>query len=435
MKKYAIKTFGCNMNYTDSARVAEICEKCGFEKTDDIFAADLVIANSCIVRQRSEDKAIGFIRNVKRGNKKVVVAITGCAVGDLKTRKKIEKLKFLDFAFDIRNLTNLPDKLKEFFDLELKETSYFCGKNYFSVPQKIENSAQVAIPITMGCDNFCSYCIIPYARGREVSRKMEDILHECEEAVSQGAKEITLLGQNVNSYKDENGKNAFPRLLLEVDKLSALGLSRTKFMSAHPKDFSDETIEVLSKMKTFCNHVHLPTQHGSNRILKCMNRNYSTEDFELIIEKIKKKFPTCGITTDIIVGFPGETEEDLQDLCDLAERMKFDFSFTAIYSSRRGTPAAEMDGHIEVTEKRRRFHVFDDVIKKYAFANRDKYLGKTLSILVESSRKEDGKWKNIGRSREFLETEFFSDGNEVGKEVDVEVVGRRNYILKGKPLQ
>lgn len=420
------------MNYTDSARVAEICEKCGFEKTDDVFAADLVIANSCIVRQRSEDKAVGFVREVKKKNKNVVVAITGCAVGDPKTRKQVEKSKFLDFVFDIRDLQSLPEKLKGFFDFELAEN--FCGESYLSVPQKIENPSQVAIPIATGCDNFCSYCIIPYARGREVSRKMSDILRECREAVSQGAKEITLLGQNVNSYKDENGKNAFPRLLLEVDKLSALGLSRTKFMSAHPKDFSDETINALSEMKTFCNHVHLPTQHGSNRILKLMNRGYDTEDFELIIKKIKKRFPTCGITTDIIVGFPGETEEDLKKLCELADRIKFDFSFTAIYSPRRGTPASEMDGHLDAAEKRRRFHVFDDVIKKHAFANRDEFLGKSLSILVESAREEDGKWKNIGRSREYLEVEFFSDRNEVGKEVEVEIVGRRNYILKGEML-
>ena len=432
MKKYAIKTFGCNMNYTDSARVAELCERCGFIQTDDVFEADLVIANSCIVRQRSEDKAVGFVREVKKKNKKVVVAITGCAVGDPKTRKQVEKSEFLDFTFDIRDLQNLPKKLKEFFDFELEED--FCGESYLAVPQKIENKFQVAIPITTGCDNFCSYCIIPYARGREVSRKMEDILSECREAVENGAKEITLLGQNVNSYKDENGKNAFPRLMKEVDKLSEFGLSRTKFMSAHPKDFLDETIEVLSQMKTFCNHVHLPTQHGSNRILKLMNRGYTTEDFEKIIEKIRAKFPNCRFTTDIIVGFPGETEEDFQELCEFAKRMEFDFSFTAIYSSRRGTPAAEMDGHIEVKEKRRRFHAFDDVGKEYAFANRDKRLGESLSVLVESAREEDGKWKNIGRSRDFLEVEFFSDDNEVGREVEVEIVGRRNYILKGETL-
>ncbi len=420
------------MNYTDSARVAGVCELCGFVKTDEIFEADLVIANSCIVRQRSEDKAVGFVRNVKKHNPKVVVAITGCAIGDPKTCQQVSKSPFLDFVFDIKNLKNLPSKLKEFFKIELAEKNYFCGENYLAIPQKIENEIQVGIPIMTGCNNFCSYCIIPYARGREVSRKMEDILLECEIAVKNGAKEITLLGQNVNSYREENEKNTFPQLLKEVDKLSQIGLSRTQFMSAHPKDFSDETIAVLNNMKTFCNHIHLPIQHGSNRILKLMNRNYSTEDFELIIEKIKKKNPECRFTTDIIVGFPGETAQDFQELCDFAEKIKFDFSFTAIYSSRRGTPAAEMENQINVAEKRRRFHIFDDIIKKHAFANRDQQFGKKKTVLVESARQENNQWQNIGRSRDFLEIEFFSDTKEVGQELEVEIVGRRNYILKGQ---
>jgi tRNA-2-methylthio-N6-dimethylallyladenosine synthase len=432
MKKYLIKTFGCNMNYTDSARIAAVCEKCGFSETDEIEKADLIIANSCIVRQKSEDKAVGFVREVKKQDPKIVVAITGCAIGDPKTKKQVTKSPFLDFVFDIKDLQNLPQQLKEFFNFEFES---FCGENYLSVPQKIENPAQVAIPITTGCNNFCSYCIIPYARGREISVSMKKILTECREAVKNGAKEITLLGQNVNSYQDENNKNAFPKLLQEVDKLAEFGLSRTKFMSAHPKDFSDETIAVLREMKTFCNHIHLPTQHGSNRILKLMNRNYSVKNFELIIQKIKKHFPTCRITTDIIVGFPDETEEDFCELCDFAEKIKFDFSFTAIYSPRRGTPAAEMENQIDVIEKRRRFHIFDEIIKKHAWANRDKFLQKTLVVLVESAREKNGKWQNIGRSREFLEVEFFSNKNEIGREVVVKIEKRRNYILVGIPIE
>ncbi len=433
------------MNYSDSERIARVLEQAGIFLAKTESEADLFILNTCSVRQKSEDKANGLMVQQKKNFPNIKIAVTGCMVrqtGDRATSKDpLLKHKVIDMVFRIEDTARLPKLLESHFpdhDFATFENAFGSGsvENYFKIIPKVENKAQVFVPIMQGCDKFCTYCIVPYTRGREVSRPMSDILAECEALVELGAKEITLLGQNVNSYTD--GGNAsevrcFAKLLLAIDKLHDRGLSRLRFTSAHPQDFTDDVIDALATMKTSCPYIHLPVQHGANTMLRKMNRNYVIEKYKTIIEKIRRQIPNCIIATDIIVGFPGETDEEFQALCDFAEQMKFDFSYTAIFSPRKNTPAARMkDDFIDMETKKKRFHIFDEIIKKHAFKRRKIFVGKTLEVLVEKSEKlANGMYQNTGRSREFMEVWFTSGRPYRGKEVQVEITEANNYVLSG----
>jgi tRNA-2-methylthio-N6-dimethylallyladenosine synthase len=351
MKTYAIQTHGCQMNYSDSQRVSAVLEQCGFVLASEGVCADLQIVNTCSVRQKSEDKAYGFMVQKKRDCPRTLIAVTGCMVrqtGDSTNSKdKLLKLDSIDLVFRIEDTARLPKLLESHFpDHDFSQFAHEFGsgsiENYFHVNPKVENLAQVSVPIMQGCNKFCTYCIVPYTRGRESSRPMEEIFSECEKHVQSGAKEITLLGQNVNSYTD-GGEKCFAKLLEKIDTLHAKGLLRLRFTSAHPQDFTDDVIDALATMRTACPYIHLPVQHGSDRVLRAMNRNYTIAQYEDIIARIRKNIPGIVLSTDIIVGFPGETEEEFQILCDFAKRIKFDFSYTAIFSPRRNTPAARME--------------------------------------------------------------------------------------------
>ncbi len=446
MKTYNIHTLGCQMNYSDSQRVASVLEQCGFIQVKDDQCPDLQIVNTCSVRQKSEDKAYGFLVQKKKDCPKVLIAVTGCMVrqtGDrMNSKDALLKYDPIDLVFRIEDTARLPKLLESHFP-DHDFSSFFQRSSnsgclefeldYFHVNPKVENPAQVFVPIMQGCNKFCTYCIVPYTRGRESSRPMEEIFTECEKHVQNGAKEITLLGQNVNSYKD-NGEKCFAELLRKVDTLHSKGLSRLRFTSAHPQDFTDDVIEVLASMKTACPYIHLPVQHGSNRVLRAMNRNYTVEKYEDIIARIRKKLPHTILATDIIVGFPGETEEEFQVLCDFAKKMKFDFSYTAIFSPRKNTPAARMEKEfIEGEEKKRRFHVFDEIVKETSWEKREKSIGTTLQVLVEKAQKlPTGKYQNTGRSREYFEVFFPAGRDFTGQEVDVEITSRKGYVLYGK---
>ncbi len=445
MKTYAIQTHGCQMNYSDSERVSAVLEQCGFSRAEEGQCADLQIVNTCSVRQKSEDKAYGFMVQKKRDCPKTLIAVTGCMVrqtGDSSNSKDaLLRSDPIDLVFRIEDVARLPKLLESHFpdhDFASFEQGFGSGsiENYFHVNPKVENKVQVSVPIMQGCDKFCTYCIVPYTRGRESSRPMDEIFTECEKHVGSGAKEITLLGQNVNSYTD-GGEKCFAKLLLKIDELHAKGLSRLRFTSAHPQDFTDDVIDALAGMKTACPYIHLPVQHGSNRVLRAMNRNYTVEQYEAIIARIRKEMPTCTLSTDIIVGFPGETEEEFQVLCDFAKRIKFDFSYTAIFSPRRNTPASRMEKEfIDGEEKKRRFHAFDDIVKKASWEKREKSIGTTLQVLVEKAEElPTGKYQNTGRSREFFEVYFPSGRDFTGTEVDVEIVSRQGYILYGKVVE
>ena len=444
MKKYAIRTFGCQMNHADSARVAQMCESAGFLPASE-SEADFLVVNTCSIRQKAEDKAFGFIRNFKRRHPKSKIGVTGCMVrqtGDRTlSRDHLLRHRIIDLVFRIEDTARVPKILERHFpshDFSGFASDFGSGsiENYFKIVPKVENRHQVLVPIMQGCDKFCTFCIVPYSRGRELSRPMAEIFDECAAHVRNGAKEITLLGQNVNSYTDggdSGGKHIFYQLLEKIDSLHSLGLSRVRWTSPHPQDFCDDLIATLPRLKTFCNYVHLPAQHGSNRILKSMNRNYSVEKYEEIVRKLRQNIPDLTIATDIIVGFPGETESDFERLCELARRVKFDFSYTAIFSPRQNTPAAKMkSAFIPEKIKKDRFARFDSIIKETAFANRARYVGKNLEILVEKSQKlPNGNFANSGRSREFFEVWFESGRPFAGREVHVQITDQKNYVLHG----
>jgi len=445
MKTYALKTFGCQMNHSDSERVAGVLEQCGFrlvpEGSDS--APDLIIVNTCSVRQKSEDKALGFMRNQKKKHPESLLAVTGCMVrqtGDKASSKdKLLLNPSIDMVFRIEDAGRLPKMLeRRFTDHDFSSYAGVFGtgevENYFQIHPKITASFQAYVSIMQGCDKFCTYCIVPYTRGREISRPMHDVVAECERHVEAGAKEIYLLGQNVNSYKDgEKGEKCFAKLLRAVDELYDKGLRRLRFTSAHPQDFTDDVIDALATMKAACPYVHLPVQHGSNRVLRLMNRNYTIEKFEGIIQKLRERIPETTLATDIIVGFPGETEADFQELLAFAKRVKLDFSYTAIFSPRKNTPAARMESDfIDDKTKRERFHRFDQVIKKYAWAHRQEYVGKVLEVLVDKSVEENGVYKCSGRTPEFFELWFESPRPMTGKLVPVRVTEARGYVLHGE---
>ena len=439
---YHIKTFGCQMNHSDSERVATVLENAGFIKGSE-EETDVLIVNTCSVRQRSEDKAVGFMTQFKKDHPNSKITVTGCMVrqtGDAQNSKDpLLRLDPIDFVFRIEDAARVPKMLEPHFpdhDFETYADSFGSGsiENYFRINPKTVNKTQVYLPIMQGCDKFCTFCIVPYTRGRELSRPLKDVFEECEKHVKAGAKEITLLGQNVNSYRDGlEGEKCFAKLLKQVDTLYDKGLSRIRFTSAHPQDFTDDVIEALSNMQCRCPYIHLPVQHGCNEVLRSMNRNYKIEKYKDIIAKIRKAMPDTTLATDIIVGFPGETDAQFQTLCDFAQEMKFDFSYTAIYSPRKHTAAARMEkDFIPANVQKERFAAFDTIVNKFAWEHRRQFIGKTVEVLVEKSEiQKNGRYKNVGRSREFFEVWFESGRPFLGKEVAVEIQERKRYVLHG----
>jgi tRNA-2-methylthio-N6-dimethylallyladenosine synthase len=416
-------------------------EKIGFNvHQDEQSMPDLLIVNTCSVRQKSEDKAYGFMVNVKKKFPKTILVVTGCMVRQTGNRKnskdKLLQHDIIDFVFRIEDTDKLSKLLEPNFPGH-NFTSFGGGSlaSYFQINPKVDNRFQVFVPIMQGCDKFCAFCIVPYTRGREISREIYEVVTECEKLVANGAKEITLLGQNVNSYRDgKDGEKCFAKLLLEIDKLHSKGLSRLRFTSPHPQDFTDDVIDALAKMKTSCPYIHLPLQHGSDSMLKKMARNYDTARFVEIVDKIRAKIPNITLATDIIVGFPGETEEEFMELCEFAKKIKFDFSYTAIYSPRENTPAAKLEKEfIPVRIKKDRFKAFDDIIKEIAWKKRAEIVGRNLEVLVEkSTQQDDGKFLNMGRSREFFEVWFSSSKPQLNEEVKVKITESHGYVLHGE---
>jgi tRNA-2-methylthio-N6-dimethylallyladenosine synthase len=441
MKKYFLRIFGCAMNYADAERVASVLNDLDFEQTEDLTEADLVLLFTCSVRQKSEDKVFGELENFRKWKAQKAgrqIGLTGCmvrATSDRSSDKKDPLLRrgpALDFVWRIEESQKLsklllgPDPAPETRKLE--------PENYFSIQPKHDNPTQVCVPISTGCDNFCSYCIVPYARGREVSRSEEEILAECENAVKEGAIEVTLLGQNVNSYQKKKGAPAlsggegFAKLLDQVAQIP--DLKRIRFMSSHPKDFDDSVIEVMAAHENIERHLHLPAQHGDDEILKKMNRCYTSAHYLKLVEKFREKLPEASITTDFIVGFPGETEESFENLLSFYRAADFDFAFFAKYSPRPETPAADFEQQVPEAIKKERFQklnsfVVETTTKKYA-----QLKNRTLKVLVERCNK--GMWE--GRSSESYLTKFESDEDLLGKLVKVKITRPREVELWGEVI-
>lgn len=434
-QSYFVFTTGCQMNVHDSEKLAGMLESMGFVPSDIEENADFVIYNTCCIRENAEEKIygrLGRLKYYKGKNKHLKIAICGCMTQqDIVIEKLKQSYKYVDIVFGTFNLHKLPELL--YTSLHTKGTLFDIWQEEKGIvenlPTVYKNEFSRAVNITFGCDNFCSYCIVPYVRGRERSRMPQDILLEIEELVKTGVKEIMLLGQNVNSY----GKNlpisvSFAQLLKEIDKID--GLERIRFMTSHPKDLSDELIECIRDCDKVCNYIHLPVQSGSSKILKKMNRHYTKEEYLHLVEKIKKEIPDIFISTDIIVGFPGETEEDFQETLEVIQEVKYSTAFTFIYSKRTGTPAATMDKQISEEVTKDRFNRLLDILNPIAHEVQEVLVGKVVSVLVEETSKDD--CILTGRTQSNTLVHFKGTKDLIGSIVPVKIKENKTFYLIGE---
>ncbi len=382
-----VVTFGCQMNFKDSEKLVGILTEMGYEETDDEHA-DLVLYNTCTVRENANYKIygrLGYLSKIKENNPDMIVGLCGCMMQEKHVVEKLNKsYRFIDLIFGTHNLYNFAGLLYERLTEDHKVEEILDGttKIVEDLPTKRKYSFKSGVNIMYGCNNFCSYCIVPYVRGRERSRKPEDIIQEIKKLVSEGVVEIMLLGQNVNSYgKTFDEPITFAELLRKVTQID--GLKRIRFMTSHPKDLSDELIETMHSSEKICKQFHLPLQSGSDRILKEMNRHYTKDDYLGLVEKLRKSVPDIGLSTDIIVGFPGETEEDFEETLDVIKKCRFDSVFTFIYSKRTGTPAAEMPDQVEESVIKDRFDRLLKVVNEISNEKIYKKLGETVEVLIE----------------------------------------------------
>ncbi|MGB4177035.1 MAG: tRNA (N6-isopentenyl adenosine(37)-C2)-methylthiotransferase MiaB, partial [Halanaerobiales bacterium] len=348
MKKYFIITYGCQMNEHDSEKLAGMLEAIDYHKAEEVEEADIILINTCTIRENAELRVfgkVGELKRLKENNPDLIIGVGGCMMQSEKAvRHLYEKHPQVDLIFGTHNIHHVPDLIKRIEKERSRIVEVWDEEEGLipDLPSVRESDFKAWVSIIQGCNNFCTYCVVPYVRGRERSRPFKDIINEVEKLVAEGVKEITLLGQNVNSYgKDFKENIDFADLLQELDKIPAL--YRLRYMTSHPRDFSFKLIQVIKDTKAVCEHFHLPIQSGSNRILKKMNRGYSREKYLELVNKIRQEVPEAAITTDIIVGFPGETEEDFQETIDLVKEVRFDSAFTFIYSPRTGTPASKME--------------------------------------------------------------------------------------------
>lgn len=435
-KKYIIITYGCQMNEHDSEILSGMLENMGFIATDNKEDANLIIYNTCCVRKNAELKVygnLGALKNLKQKRDNLIIAVCGCMMQQPQTVKEIKnKYKHVDLIFGTHNLFRFPELLAKSMETEnmLIEVWDREGDVIEGLPANRKYKLKAFINIMYGCNNFCTYCIVPYTRGRERSREMKIIIKEATKLANDGTKEIMLLGQNVNSYgKTLNRDIDFADLLRELNKIS--GIERIRFMTSHPKDLSDKLIDAMAECDKICEHLHLPFQSGSNRILKIMNRRYTKEGYLLLVKKLKDKVPNIRLTTDIIVGFPGETEEDFQDTLDIVEKVRYDSAFTFLYSIREGTPAAEMENQIDHKTKQNRFNRLLEKVNKISAEINQNYLDKIVEVLVEGPSKTNPN-RLMGRTRGNKLVNFDGPKDLIGKLVQVQIVEAKTFSLNGK---
>ena len=392
-KKYYVKTYGCQMNEHDSENIKAILEDMSFTETDEMESADLILLNTCAIRENAHNKVfgmIGRIKNLKEKNPNLIAGICGCmAQEEVVVNEILERYNFLDIVFGTHNIHNLPNILYTAInkkDLEIEVLS-IEGEVIENIPAKRDSKYKAWVNIMYGCDKFCTYCIVPYTRGKQRSREHQYIIDEVKELVEKGYQEVTLLGQNVNAYgKDLNDNYDMSNLLEDVAKT---GINRIRFVTSHPWDFNDKMIEVIKKYDNIMPYIHLPLQSGSDSILKLMGRRYTKKSYIELYNKLKKALPNSSITTDIIVGFPNETEEDFNETLDVVNTCKFDGAFTFIFSPRVGTPAAKMADNVTLEEKNQRLYKLNELVNKYSKEANDRYLNKIVPVLIEGTSEKD----------------------------------------------
>ena len=433
-KTYHIKTYGCQMNEHDSENIKAILEELGFTYSDNYENSDLVLLNTCSIRENAHNKAFGMLgrlKHLKESRPNLIVGLCGCMAQEEGVVKEImDKYKWVSFVFGTHNLHRLPYLLNENMKSNKSEIEVFSyeGNIIEGMPVRRDSKYKAFVNIIYGCDKFCTYCIVPFTRGKQRSRLKEDIIHEVEELVRDGYQEVTLLGQNVNAYgKDLDLGYGMEDLLEEVSKTN---IPRIRFVTSHPWDFTDKMIEVIGKYENIMPAIHLPVQSGSSRILKLMGRRYTKEDYLTLFDKIKASVPRVSISTDIIVGFPGEEEEDFIDTLELCNYCKFDNAFTFIYSPRENTAAARLKDDTPLSVKEDRLHRLNEVVNKYFLENNQKLIGTKVPVLVEGI--SDKKNELFGYTDTNKLINFKGDSDLIGKIVNVKVVDAKTWSLDGE---
>ena len=433
-KKYYIKTYGCQMNVHDSENLAAILEDMSFSASESMEDADIILLNTCAIRENAHNKMYGFlgrVKHLKETKPNIICGICGCmAQEDSVVELLMTKYKWVDVIFGTHNIHKLPNILKESIEKQKQEVEVFSieGDVYENIPVKRDSKYKAWVNIMYGCDKFCTYCIVPYTRGKQRSRLPIDIINEVKELKEDGYKEVTLLGQNVNAYgKDLDISYKMGDLLKDV---AETGIERVRFVTSHPWDFDDDMIDIIAKYDNIMPYIHLPLQSGSNRILKLMGRRYTKEQYIELFNKIKNKIPNCSITTDIIVAFPGETLEDFNDTLDVVNACKFDSAFTFIYSPRIGTPAAKMENNLTEEEKNNRLYKLNEVINKYANEINQSYLNKEVPVLIEGVSEKEGKLMGYTDTMKLVNVS--ANSKYIGKIVNVCIENVKTWSLDGK---
>lgn len=439
---YHVTTFGCQMNARDSEKLVGILEECGYVYEEEESLADFIIYNTCTIRDNADQKLyghLGSLVNIKKRRNDMIIAVCGCLPQEKSAYEKIiNSYSFVDLVFGTHNLFDFPRLLVKVLTREKTK-----GKGHIvseiwddtdriveDIPVKRNYFFKSGVNIMFGCNNFCSYCIVPYVRGRERSRESSDIIREIESLAADGVVEVMLLGQNVNSYgKGLDEPISFAELLRRVEKIE--GIKRIRFMTSHPKDLSDELIDVMAASDKICKHIHLPLQSGSSRLLKSMNRQYTKEQYIELALKIRKRIPDIAITTDIIIGYPGETEEDIEDTLDVIEKVRFDGAFTFIYSKRSGTPAASMPDQVPEEVAKKYFARVLDRVQQMSCEMAAKIEGQVMDVLVEDINRQDPNLVT-GRLSNNLTVHFPGDSSLIGRIVPVKLRECKGFYYLGE---
>ena len=432
-KTYHIITYGCQMNVHDSENISAIMEDLGYTKNEDMDTSDVIILNTCAIRENAHNKVTGMlgrIKHLKETRPEIITMLCGCMAQEEGIANMLkDKYKWVNIVFGTHNIHMIPTYLLNNLKEQTQELEVFSieGNVYEGIPVKRDSKYTAWVNIMYGCDKFCTYCIVPYTRGKQRSRLNTDIINEVKELVKDGYKEVTLLGQNVNAYgKDLDTNYTFANLLEDVAKTN---IDRIRFVTSHPWDFTDEMIEVISKYDNIMPYIHLPIQSGSDEILKKMGRKYTIKEYTTLFNKLKSKIPNVSISTDIIVGFPNETEEDFNATLDIVRKLRYDLAYTFIYSKREGTPASKMEDAITLETKKERLAKLNELVNECAKENNMKYLNKEVKVLLTD---HSDKLDNLSGYTDTMKlVNVKADDKYLGKIVNVKITDAKTWSLDG----
>lgn len=436
-KKFYVRTYGCQGNFRDGEIIEGILTRLKYQKAQNLEDADVILLNTCAIRENAEKKVfgeIGLLKKLKLKNPDLIFGICGCMVQQEHIVKKImESCEHVDLVFGTHNIHHSPQLLKEaYFSKErVVEVLSNQGNITEDLPSLRASDFKAWVNIMYGCNKFCTYCIVPYTRGKERSRKSVDILQEIQELKDKGYKEVTVLGQNVNAYGKDIDDLSFPQLL---EKIAQIGIDRIRFTTSHPWDFSDELIDVIAKYDNIMPHIHLPVQSGDDMILKRMGRRYTSDSYKQLVQRIRKKIPHVALTTDIIVGFPNETEENFENTLKLVDEIKYDGAFTFIYSPRVGTPAARMEDNVSMEEKKKRFKILTEHISKHQLAIYQKYQDQIVEVLVDGVSKKNDQMLS-GYTKDMKLVNFKGNPSWIGKLAFVHIKKCKTFTLEGELVE